>query len=226
MVSLITENKKSDDIKFLTDEIFNINIKSNIQLVSEWAEANRTLGTGVAAYPGPFTFDRTPYLREIADCLSDSSPITEVVLMKGTQIGATTGLLENHIGYCIDNQIGSILYVGADQAMAEASMEKRIDEMIFSANLQDKIIPTVIKKGNKSTGDTKSIKSYKGGILRAVGPNSEGKLRTFPSRILYLDEVDVYPATMRGKGNPIEKAIRRADSYGHLKKVLYLSTPK
>lgn len=225
-IEILDQKKRVENFNYIIGEFLSINESSAIETVSSWAERKRVLGSSVAAYAGPYSFDRTPYLKEIVDCLSESSPVTEVAIMKGTQIGATTGILENHIGYCIDNGIGSILYVGADQAMAEASMEKRIDEMIVSANLQDKIVPTVIKRSNKSTGDTKSAKSYKGGSLRAIGPNSEGKLRSFPCRVLYLDEVDVYPISMKGKGNPIEKALRRADSYGPLKKVLYISTPK
>lgn len=197
-----------------------------LESVSQWAERKRVLSGGVSAYPGPYSFDKTPYLREIADCLSDTSPIIETVLMKGTQIGATTGILENMIGYCIDYGIGPVLFVSGDQAMAEDSMEKRIDQMIESAGLQWKIKPAVTKRHQKATGDRKEIKSYGGTFIRAIGPNSESKARTFPARIALIDEIDVYPAQLKGGGDIIEKILRRMDSFGPLKKVLYLSTPK
>jgi phage terminase large subunit GpA-like protein len=39
--------------------------------------------------PGRWRTDRTPYLREIMDCLSPSNPMEKVVFMKGAQIGDT-----------------------------------------------------------------------------------------------------------------------------------------
>src|ERR1017187_5742071 len=66
--------------------------------VSEWADSYRTLSQRASAEPGPWRTDRTPYLREIMDCLSPSSPIETVVLMKGAQIGGTE-CGNNWIGY-------------------------------------------------------------------------------------------------------------------------------
>ena len=41
--------------------------------VSEWADSYRTLSQRASAEPGPWRTERTPYLREIMDCLSPSS---------------------------------------------------------------------------------------------------------------------------------------------------------
>src|ERR1039458_8878086 len=51
--------------------------------VSEWADRYRVLSQRASAEPGPWRTDRTPYLREIMDCLSPSSKIEQVVFMKG-----------------------------------------------------------------------------------------------------------------------------------------------
>lgn len=72
----------------------------NHMTVSEWAERNRTLKEG--NYQGPFGFDLTPYLIEIADCLSANSPVKEVAVMKATRMGVTVGVHENWLGYSID----------------------------------------------------------------------------------------------------------------------------
>jgi phage terminase large subunit GpA-like protein len=49
-------------------------------------------------------------------------------------------------------------------------------------------------------------------------------------RILHLDEMDVYPQRIvkgtDSTADPVEKAERRADSYGNLKKIVGISTPK
>jgi phage terminase large subunit GpA-like protein len=200
------------------------------ETVSEWAERKRSLGSGLTARPGKYDFTVTPYLREIVNTMSDNSPVQECYVIKGTQMGFSVGVLENQMGYDIDYGIGPLLYVGGDQAMAEEVMEKRVDEMIFSAGLQGKVRANIVKAKGKSTGDRTDSKSYGGTFMRAVGPNSESKLRTFPMRILQLDEIDIYPQRIvkgtDGTADPLEKAERRADSYGNIKKIIGGSTPK
>ena len=43
--------------------------------VSAWADQHRMLSSKAAAEPGRWRTSRTPYLREIMDCLSPASPI-------------------------------------------------------------------------------------------------------------------------------------------------------
>ncbi|WP_256468236.1 phage terminase large subunit family protein [Bradyrhizobium sp. 150] len=47
--------------------------------------------------PRPWRSGRTPYLRDVMDALSASSPLERVVFMKGAQLGATEGSL-NWVG--------------------------------------------------------------------------------------------------------------------------------
>ena len=55
--------------------------------VSTWADANRMLSQKASAEPGRWRTERTPYLREIMDEMSPSSPAQRVVFMAGAQIG-------------------------------------------------------------------------------------------------------------------------------------------
>jgi phage terminase large subunit GpA-like protein len=82
---------------------------------SQWAEQNRYLPPSVTPIPGLFGFDVTPYLREILDCLDVESSIREVTFMKGVQVCATTGVLENAIGYFIAQvQTEAVMLLTAD----------------------------------------------------------------------------------------------------------------
>jgi phage terminase large subunit GpA-like protein len=47
------------------------------------------LSQRASSEPGRWRTERTPYLREIMDCLSPASPVQRVALMKGAQIGGT-----------------------------------------------------------------------------------------------------------------------------------------
>ena len=67
---------------------FNAGLRPDpVLTVSEWADRYRGLSGKSAAEPGPWRTDRTPYLREIMDSLSPSSPVERVVFMKGSQLG-------------------------------------------------------------------------------------------------------------------------------------------
>lgn len=60
--------------------------------VSEWADQYRMLSSKSAAEPGRWRTSRTPYLKEIMDCLSPTSPVERVVFMKGAQVGGPLAL--------------------------------------------------------------------------------------------------------------------------------------
>lgn len=221
---------QDDMIDFFLNKINGFKEYNIIESVSEWGERKRSIGSGLTARPGKVDYNVTPPMREIADNLSDNSPIIETYVIKATQIGFTVMVMEMHMGYAIYYGIGPLLYISGDAAMAEEQFEKRVDEMIESAGLQGKIRPNVQKKKGKATGDRTDSKSYNGTFMRAVGPNSESKLRSFPMRILHEDEIDVYPQRIVRNGNDtgdtLKKAERRADSYGNLKKIIGGSTPK
>jgi phage terminase large subunit GpA-like protein len=194
-------------------------------LVSEWAEKRRILPQGLTSRPGPFRFNESEPMREIADCLAESSAVREVALMKGAQLGGTVAVMENFIGYIIDVTPGPTLAITGDKDMADLWMEKRIDPMIESAGLRHLIFSQVNKRHNRDTGDTKDSKSFPGGFLLAIGPNSGSKLRSNAIQYLLLDEEDAYPQEVQGEGDPIALAIRRTDTFEQSRKILHISTP-
>lgn len=223
---LFTPTEKAAQWSWL-DDVINDQIHSEIShiTVGEWAERKRVLPEGLSSMPGPFSWDVNPFMREIADCMSATSPVQEVVAMKGAQITYTVAAIENAMGYIIDEEPGPMMFVSGDQSMAEASIELRVDRMIQSAGIGHKVFSQTEKKAGKGTGDTKKKKEFAGGFLLAVGPNSAAKLRTFSIRYLLLDEVDAYPQSTEGEGDPLTLLIRRTDSYEATRKILYGSTP-
>ncbi len=212
--------------EWMQDIICSFRSEAVAETVVEFAERKRVLDSGTSARPGPYRYSETPYLREIADALSDQSNTIETAVMKPTQWGYTEGVLMNHELYCIEYGIGAVLYVTSDDDLAGEHMEKRVDTMISTAGMSHYIEPPVQKRSNKGTGDTKRSKSYKGTFLRAIGARSESKLSSIPIRILHLDEEDKYPGKLSGGGDPIDKAKRRTDSFNNLKKIAHGSTPK
>ena len=77
----------------------------------EWAEKNRVMSQRISRKTGPFSFENAPYCREICDCFSKNNPVREVAIMKGVQLGLTTSVIENVIGYMIDNDPAPSMFV-------------------------------------------------------------------------------------------------------------------
>jgi len=188
--------------------------------VSEWAERYRMLSTKESAEPGRWRNARTPYLREIMDCLSPTSPVERVVLMKGAQVGGTElGL--NWVGYAIHHAPGPMMIVWPTTEMAQRNSKHRIDPLIEeSPVLKDIIAPA----RSRDSGNTVLMKEFRGGVLVMTGANSAVGLRSMPVRYLFLDEVDAYPLDVDGEGDAIHLAEARTRTFAR-RKILLVSTP-
>lgn len=188
--------------------------------VSEWADAHRVL-PGSNAEPGPWRTSRAPYLREIQDSLSASSPIERVVFMKGAQIGATEAGL-NAIAYWIDHAPGVILGVWPSLDMLRRNSKTRIEPLIEATPaIREKIKPA----RSRDSGNTIAQKDFAGGSLIMTGANSATALRSTAARYLVLDEVDAFPADAGEEGDPVQLAVQRTVTFIGRRKIFLISTP-
>jgi len=223
--NVITHRPVERQLKEIFGFINGIVPKAEYIKPSVWAETKRIMTTDFSPIPGRFSFNNSPYWREVLDCLSPDDPTRKVAVMKGSQLGFSMVVLENIIGYTIDIYPRSMLYCSADKELTENAMQTRVDNMLQTTKLQDKIRPSVVKRSNKKTGDKKSMKEFAGGVLFAVGGNNANKLRQFGVPIALLDEVDAYPVELAGHGDPVELIEKRTDAYVKVRKILYGSTP-
>lgn len=192
-----------------------------ILTVSDWSDGNRYLTSESAAEPGRWRTTRTPYLRDIMNDLSPNSPIVEVDVVKGVQLGFTESGL-NAVGCFIDIAPCPIMYVMPTIDMSKAISESRIDPMIEnSPSLREKVKPN----RERDSGNTKFVKKFPGGVLVLSGANSAASLRSRPVKLLILDEVDAYPLSVDDEGSPISLAEKRTSTFGLKRKIYKLSTP-
>jgi len=193
---------------------------------SVWAENNRYLTRSVATQPGYFSWDVTPYLREIIDCLDVRSPVRDVTVMKGAQIGATVGLLENFLGYLIAVvRSAPVLTVTATDELAKLRMDRNVTPMLSESGLKDCIASTDEFSKGKQGKTNKRVSWLGGGYLVPIGAQSAPNLRSMSALALLLDEVDGFPMTVGKEGDPVALAEARTSSYYPRRKVLRLSTP-
>ena len=188
--------------------------------VSSWADAHRMLSGKASAEPGPWRTDRTPYLREVMDCLSTTSPVQRVVLMAGAQLGKTEAG-SNWLGYVIAHAPGPMLMVQPTVDMAKRLSKQRLESLITETPcLSAKVAPA----RSRDSGNTMFSKEYPGGIMILTGANSATGLRSTPCRYIFLDEVDAFPADVDGEGDPVTLAERRSTTFSR-RKIFMTSTP-
>lgn len=209
--------------------------KKILKWVMSWREENvaedlptfteRKRIVSTTARPGPYRYSFTPQWREVAMRLSESSRETEVVVMAATQTGKTENML-NHELYCVEYGIGPICYVTSDEGLAGKHSETRFNPMLKDSGMLSKISALVTTRANKSGGNKVLLKTFGGTFIQFIGARSESKASSTPIRILHVDEIDKFMAQLTGGGNPVVKLLRRTDSYGNLKKIFYVSTPK
>lgn len=154
------------------------------------------------------------------------SPIREVTLQKGAQIGATVGILENTIGYIISHvKNAPVLMLTADAELAKLRMESYITPMIQQSGLQD-LIKSIDEVNPRKTGKTDvKIEWIGGGFLIPLGARNPAKLRSVSIQYLLQDEIDGYPDEIGKDGDPVKLADARTKAYHQTRKILRISTP-
>jgi len=207
--------------KIYTEALFQGLEPDPILTVSDWADEHRYLSQVSSAEAGKWKTSRTPYLREIMDCLSVTSNIQEIYFMKGTQVGGTE-CGNNWIGYIIDQAPGPTLSVMPRLEDAKKNSKIRIKPLIESTpRLRDKVQDA----RSRDSGNTILQKEFPGGVFVMAGANSAAGLRSMPIRNLFFDEESEYPGDVDDEGDPVELAKKRTDTFSSKKKIFHVSTP-
>jgi phage terminase large subunit GpA-like protein len=194
--------------------------------ISEWADRYRVLSRVSAGEPGRWRTSRTPFLREIMDCLSPSSSFTRVVFVKPAQIGGSE-LLLNMLGYIIHYAPGPAMLVQPTVELAKRFSRQRIAPLIDNSRV---LADRVSDPRERDSGNTILAKEFPGGVLVATGANSAVGLRSMPARYLLMDEVDAYPSSASSggagteEGDPVDLAIRRTGTFAN-RQIAMVSTP-
>ncbi len=193
---------------------------------SAWNEKNRTMTTDVSPFPGKFSYSRTPYLREIVDCMAVGHPARIVAIMKGAQVGFSTGVIEAAIGWIISQNPGNILFLTGHSGLAEEAMNKKIDQMIDSCGLRPLIRPNVLRARNMRTGDTNKSKEFPGGSLIAGDANNHKLLRQRSVRFGFIDDFEAARGSSKQSGSTTRMIEQRFAAYADKMKLFYISTPE
>ena len=182
--------------------------------VTQWAEAKRRLSAESAAEPGPWRTERTPYLREPMDAFTDPK-VRHIVMVASSQVGKSE-FLNNCIGYIIDEDPGSILFIHPTTIDAQEYSKLRIAPMLRdSPALRQKIAAPK----SRDSHNTILQKAYPGGILTMCGSTEAHALASKPIRYVFGDERDRWATSAGNEGDPWDLAMARQTTFYNAKAV-------
>ena len=153
------------------------------------------------------------------DAVNDPS-IHTVVVMKAAQIGWTE-ILNNVLGYFIDQDPAPVLMIQPTLEMAAAWSKDRFAPMVRDTPA---LTNKVADSRARDSGNTILHKTFPGGHVTMAGANSPAGLASRPIRIVLADEIDRYPPSAGAEGDPVSLARKRMATFWN-RKLLMGSTP-
>lgn len=192
---------------------------------SDWHEKYRVLKTDESPFPGSYSYSRSPMLREVVDCFHPGHPAKIISMMKGGQIGVTTGVVEAAIGWIISQNPGNILYLTGNSELSEKAIV-RVDKMIDSTGIRHLIKSSVMRKKNARTGDTNKSKEFPGGMLVSGSANNHSILRQIAIQFAFIDDFDAAKKADKSSGDTRKMIEQRGAAFYDKMKFMYLSSPE
>lgn len=140
--------------------------------------------------------------------------------MSSAQVGKTE-IINNVVGYHIDQDPAPILIVHPTLEMGQAWSKDRLSPMLRdSPALKGRVADSKAR----DSGNTILHKIFQGGHLTVSGANSPASLASRPIRIVLLDEIDRYPPSAGAEGDPVNLATKRSTTFWNRKRIM-TSTP-
>lgn len=153
------------------------------------------------------------------DAISD--PLIEAVVVKSSAQVGKTEIVNNAIGYYVDQDPAPILLLQPTLEMAEAYSKDRLAPMLRDTPcLRGKVKDARAR----DSGNTLLHKTFPGGHITMAGANSPASLASRPIRVVICDEVDRYPFSAGTEGDPVDLANKRSTTFWNRKR-LETSTP-
>ncbi len=185
---------------------------------SEWVEKPGHRNVTEGNLPGPWRNSVTPWLVGPMDALSRAF-VRELVFCAGPQCGKSE-LGYNHLGQAIDQDPGPAMYISPDETTGKDNIRDRIIPMIQSS---PKLMTYTTGVADDLTVQRVKLSHMPFYLGWATSPS---RLASKPVKHLIFDEVDKYPQTSgKAEADPISLGLKRANTYRHDYKALFLSTP-
>lgn len=212
------------------DQISSLFDSADIQLSdilpSDWNEKHRIMTPDVSPRPGKFSYDYTPYLRKVIDCLATTNPARIIAIEKAAQIGFSTGVIEGGIGWIISECPGNILFLTGHSDLSEEAITGKIDNMIDNTGIRHLIRASAQRARSTRSGDTNKAKEFPNGSLVAGSASNHKLLRQRSCRFGFVDDFEAAKNKSGESGSTRKMIEKRFAAYATTKKIFYISTPE
>lgn len=187
--------------------------------VSEWAAKKRYLSGESSAESGIWRNERTPYLVDVMDSFNDPN-VRHIVMVAASQVGKSE-FINNVLGYVIDQEPSSVLFIHPTMIDARQYSKERIAPMIRDTPCLRR---KVSEPKSRTSENTILQKQFKGGILTLCGSTEAHALASKPIRIVLGDERDRWAVSAGKEGDPWQLAMARQTTFYNAKSI-EVSTP-
>jgi phage terminase large subunit GpA-like protein len=188
--------------------------------VSEWSDTHRELSGKQAGERGRWRTSRTPFLREIMDCLSATSPVTDIVIQKSSQVGVTE-IIVNWLGYIMDHAPAPTMVFMPTIEARDGWKAQKLNPLLMETPVINALLGGQRSRDASNRAD---MIDFPGGILFLAGGNSPNSYAQKSVRNLVMDDLDRFPAEVGREGNPVTLARGRTKAFPRAKRV-FVSTP-
>lgn len=174
---------------------------------SVWAEANLVFPRGTSPNaPGPLSFDRQPYLREIVDCALDPN-VETVYFSGGAQIGKTAALI-SILGVFMGQQPGNGVWAMTSLDQVRDFSKKRLMEFIKA----NPCLARYLRHGDSAAFQPLNYQLTHMDV-KFVGAGSPANLASTPAAWVIGDEAAKWPHVNKEEAPPIQLLMERTKAF-------------
>ncbi len=188
--------------------------------VSQWADRHRVLSSKQSGERGQWRTSRNPILREIMDCLSATSPVREIVVMKSSQVGVTEAMV-NAIGYTMHHAPRPMMVLMPTLDARDKWKQQKLNPLLQEAGVVHDLLGGM---KSRDAAHSKDSIDFPGGILFLAGGNSPNSYAQVTAAKVMMDDLDRFPGEIGEEGDPVALARGRCKSFPRYK-LLLVSTP-
>lgn len=188
--------------------------------VSAWADQHRELTGKQASERGRWRTSRNPPLKEIMDCLSVSSRVTDIVVMKSSQVGVTE-LTVNWLGYIMEHAPAPAMVLMPTLEARDAWKVQKLNPLLTDTPAIRDLLGGLRARDAANRQD---LIDYPGGVVFLAGGNSPNSYAQRSVRYLVLDDLDRFPWEIGEEGDVVTLARGRTKAFPRAKR-LFISTP-
>lgn len=213
---LVTKN-----VRKIQSKIYDFSMKTLPP--SEWSERNLILSSE-SKFSGMFSYNRSPYTKEVVDNMRPNSGVEITAVMKCSQSGYTQSVVIPCMVYHVAESPTNVMFLSSSDKMVQNTIRGRFDTVMESSGLSSLLKTSSVKKANQRTGDTDFKKEYTGGTMINATYNASN-LRFHSVEVVVADEYDDAPKTDKKEGSIFDLIKARTKSYADTRRLAFISSP-